>query len=143
MTPPALGLRVSILDYDYHYGDGTDDILDALQCEGILHITAGKDWTRAEQASAFLAEIPRHLDAMADCGVVLYQAGADPHVDDPLGGSLTTTQMAQRDWRVFSGLRERRTPVTWVLAGGYQTPLSKVIDLHVNSMRAVLAAHSP
>ena len=100
-------------------------------------------WTRPEQAEDFLKAISTHLDAMTDCDVVLYQAGADPHIDDPLGGFLTTTQMAQRDWRVFNGLRERGIPVAWVLAGGYQTPLSKVVDLHVNTMRAALAAHSP
>lgn len=136
------GLRIGILDYDYHYGDGSDDILAVLKPPGIVHITAGEHWTRPEQANAFLAEIPRHLEAMAECDLVLYQAGADPHIDDPLGGFLTTTQMAQRDWRVFNGLKERGIPVAWVLAGGYQTPISKVIDLHLNTMRAVLAAHS-
>lgn len=136
------GLRVGILDYDYHYGDGTDDILQTLKPPGIVNITAGEHWIRPEQANAFLAEIPRHLEAMAECDLVLYQAGADPHIDDPLGGFLTTTQMAQRDWRVFNGLKERGIPVAWVLAGGYQTPISKVIDLHVNTMRAALTAHS-
>lgn len=136
------GLRIGILDYDYHYGDGTDDILERLKPPGIVHITAGETWIRPEQANAFLAETPRHLEVMADCDLVLYQAGADPHIDDPLGGFLTTTQMAQRDWRVFNGLKERGIPVAWVLAGGYQTPIAKVIDLHVNTMRAVLAAHS-
>ena len=49
---------------------------------------------------------------MAGCDLVLYQAGADPHISDPLGG-------------------------------GYQKPIAKVVDLHVNTMRAALAAHSP
>jgi acetoin utilization deacetylase AcuC-like enzyme len=71
---------------------------------------------------------------------VLYQAGADPHVDDPLGGFLTTAQLAQRDWRVFSGLRESGIPVAWNLAGGYQKPLAKVVALHENTMRACIAA---
>ena len=136
------GLRIGILDYDYHYGDGTEDILGRKQPPGIVHISAGEHWTRPEQAEDFLKAIATHLDAMGDCDLVLYQAGADPHLDDPLGGFLTTTQMAQRDWRVFNGLRERGVPVAWVLAGGYQTPLSKVVDLHVKTMRAVLAAHA-
>ena len=136
------GLRIGILDYDYHYGDGTDDILEKKQPLSIVHVSAGEHWTRPGQADDFLKAIATHLEAMADCDLVLYQAGADPHVDDPLGGFLTTTQMAQRDWRVFNGLRERGIPVAWVLAGGYQKPLSKVVDLHVNTMRAALAAHS-
>jgi acetoin utilization deacetylase AcuC-like enzyme len=72
--------------------------------------------------------------------VVLYQAGADPHIDDPLGGFLTTSQMAMRDWKVFQGLKERGIAVAWNLAGGYQSPLSKVVQLHLNTMRACLEA---
>jgi hypothetical protein len=34
---------------------------------------------------------------MADCDVLLYQAGADPHINDPLGGWLTTAQLRERD----------------------------------------------
>lgn len=130
------GLRVGILDYDYHYGNGTDDILDRHKPEGIVHITAGERWQHPDQAAAFLAHIANDLDHMADCDLVLYQAGADPHIDDPLGGFLTTTQLAQRDWRVFAGLHERRIPVAWDLAGGYQKPLSRVVAIHENTMRA-------
>lgn len=132
------GLRVGILDYDYHYGNGTDDILDRLGREGIVHITAGERWHHDADPRAFLENIPHDLAAMADCDLVLYQAGADPHIDDPLGGFLTTPQLALRDWRVFAGLRERGIPVAWDLAGGYQDPLTKVVGIHVNTMRAVV-----
>ena len=40
--------------------------------------------------------------------------GGTSHVEDPLGGFLTTEQLALRDWRVFAGLRERGVPVAWV-----------------------------
>ncbi len=136
------GLRVGILDYDYHYGDGTDEILATLKCPDIVHITAGKHWSKPSQAEAFLTRLQGHVVAMAECDIVLYQAGADPHVDDPLGGFLTTEQMARRDFKVFKGLKDHDVPVAWVLAGGYQTPLSKVIDLHVNTMRSALTAHA-
>lgn len=132
------GLRVGILDYDFHYGNGTDDILDRVGREGIVHITAGENWHSDADPRAFLENIPKDLARMADCDIVLYQAGADPHVDDPLGGFLTTPQLALRDWRVFAGLREHGIPVAWDLAGGYQNPLSKVVAIHVNSMRAVM-----
>jgi acetoin utilization deacetylase AcuC-like enzyme len=134
------GLRVGILDYDYHYGNGTDDILQRLQPPGIAHVTAGAHWQTPSQASDFLASIATDIARLADCEIVLYQAGADPHVDDPLGGFLTTAQLGQRDWRVFHGLRERGIPVAWNLAGGYQKPLSRVVALHENTLRACLAA---
>lgn len=134
------GLRVGILDYDYHYGDGTEDILGHVGRDGIVHVTAGEDWREGCDARAFLENIPNDVAKLADCDLVLYQAGADPHVDDPLGGFLNTPQLALRDWRVFAGLKERGISVAWDLAGGYQNPLSKVVAVHVNTMRAAIEA---
>ncbi len=128
-------LRIGILDYDYHEGNGTANILDRLRPRGIVHITAGAQWTEPEQAGAFLANIRDDLDALSGCNLVLYQAGADPHIDDPLGGFLTTAQMTIRDWCVFEGLAARGIPVAWNLAGGYQKPLSKVVALHLTTLR--------
>lgn len=133
-------VKIGILDYDYHYGNGTVNIIKHLATENIVHITAGGTFDEARQAAAFLANIESDLDALSQCDMVLYQAGADPHIDDPLGGFLTTTQLAQRDWLVFHGLHQRGIPVAWDLAGGYQTPLSKVITIHENTMRACIAA---
>jgi acetoin utilization deacetylase AcuC-like enzyme len=133
-------LQVGILDYDYHYGDGTENILEAVGREGIEHVTAGAHWGHGSDARAFLENIPSDLARLADCDIVLYQAGADPHVEDPLGGFLTTQQLALRDWRVFAGLAEQGIPVAWNLAGGYQKPLEKVVAIHVNTMRAAIKA---
>lgn len=124
------GLHVGILDYDYHYGNGTDDILRRVKPMGVVHITAGNKWSVPDQAGAFLRNIEKDLDAMADCGIVLYQAGADPHIDDPLGGFLTSDELEARDRLVFSGLARRGIAVAWDLAGGYQTPIEKVIAIH-------------
>jgi len=134
------GLRVGVLDYDYHYGDGTDDIIRRLQSCDVTHISAGLSWTRRAQAAAFLDHIAEDLQQMKLCDVVLYQAGADPHVDDPLGGFLTTSEMTLRDRYVFEGLAARRIPVAWNLAGGYQHPLANVVELHVNTMRVCIAS---
>jgi acetoin utilization deacetylase AcuC-like enzyme len=129
-------IRVGILDYDYHYGDGTDDIISRLGLHWIAHYTAGQTFMAEHQASAFLNAIPEHVARMANCDVVLYQAGADPHIDDPLGGFLTTAELAERDRRVFQCLHDRGIPVAWNLAGGYQQPLTKVIAIHKNTYRA-------
>ena len=132
-------IRVGILDYDYHYGDGTNDIIARLKLSSwITHITAGKTFVDPHQAQCFLEAIDNHIEqiAMAHCDIVLYQAGADPHVDDPLGGFLSTTELAERDRRVFRELHTRQLPVAWNLAGGYQQPLTKVIAIHKNTYRA-------
>jgi acetoin utilization deacetylase AcuC-like enzyme len=128
--------RVGILDFDQHYGDGTDDIIRRLGLGYIEHYSAGQGWGRPQEAKEFLASIPVIMELMASCDLILYQAGADPHVDDPLGGWLTTAELAERDRVVFETARAMRVPVAWNLAGGYQSPLRKVLDIHDNTLRA-------
>jgi acetoin utilization deacetylase AcuC-like enzyme len=138
----GLADRVGILDFDQHYGDGTEDIRCKLKLDWIKHITAGKTYRRPSQALKFLSCIPDMVWEMRDCDVILYQAGADPHVDDPLGGWLTTAQLAARDQIVFSSAKAIGVPVAWNLAGGYQTPLSRVIAIHDNTMAACTSVYS-
>jgi acetoin utilization deacetylase AcuC-like enzyme len=139
----AAGLvqRVGILDFDQHYGDGTDNIIETLGIDFVTHYTAGAHFHSESQASEFLQQVPELVAAMSDCDVVLYQAGADPHVRDPLGGWLTTEQLAERDRLVFESARQLGIPLAWNLAGGYQSPLRKVLDVHDNSMRACASAY--
>lgn len=134
--------RVGILDFDQHYGDGTDHIIERLNIDWIVHHTEGKEHRSEEDAEPFLARIAAIVETMRDCDVILYQAGADPHIDDPLGGWLTTAQLFERDRRVFEAARDAAIPIAWNLAGGYQTPLRKVLDIHDNTMRACWAAYS-
>ena len=132
----ALGrvARVGILDCDQHYGDGTDDIIDRKGARGwIRHATASRGYRR--EAKSFLAALPGIVESFAACDVLLYQAGADPHVDDPLGGFLDDDQLAERDRTVFREARRLGIPVAWNLAGGYQDPLDNVLDIHDRTMR--------
>ncbi|MGQ0621382.1 MAG: histone deacetylase [Panacagrimonas sp.] len=130
--------RIGILDCDHHYGDGTDDILRVLgdSANWLKHYSAGSKYSEPRQAAEFLQKLPGIVRSFHDCDVMLYQAGADPHIDDPLGGWLTTEQLRQRDVLVFSTAREIGLPVAWNLAGGYQKPLSKVLDIHTNTLKA-------
>lgn len=133
--------RVGILDCDTHYGDGTDDIRRKLRLEAhVPHYSARTKWHEPGQAGDFLRTLPSLVESFAGCGVLLYQAGADPHVDDPLGGWLTTAQLAKRDAIVFETAHKIGLPVAWNLAGGYQTPLRRVLDIHDNTLRACVEA---
>lgn len=132
--------RVGILDFDHHYGNGTSQIIRELDLDWIEHYSAGACWDKPDQAEAFLDAIPALLTRFADCDVLLYQAGADPHHQDPLGGWLTTAQLRERDRRVFDGCNANGLPIAWNLAGGYQTPLRKVLDIHDHTMLECLAA---
>lgn len=128
--------RVGILDFDMHYGNGTDDIINQAEIEYVTHYTAGREYDSPLQAEKFLSRIPDIIGAMQDCDVILYQAGADPHIDDPFGGWLTDKQLQERDVLVFQTCRDMNIPVTWNLAGGYQSPLRKVLDIHDRTLKA-------
>ncbi len=133
--------RILILDCDMHYGDGTDGILKRLQLtRSITNGTFGRWFHEPRQAKAYLDRLRQTVARFGECDLALYQAGADVHKDDPLGGVLTTEQMIERDRIVFSAARSSGTPIAWNLAGGYQDPLERVIALHVNTMRECVTA---
>jgi acetoin utilization deacetylase AcuC-like enzyme len=136
--------RVGIIDCDYHYGDGTQDIIEHLGLERrVLHFTAGASFKTRHHALKFLERLPAVVEEMSQAGVkvVLYQAGADQHARDPLGGFLSQTEMAARDALIFDSLRSRNMGVVWNLAGGYQDPIAKVLKLHVNTMKECIDAY--
>lgn len=131
--------HVGILDLDMHYGNGTDNIMLVRHIDWIRHFTGGAHFADAGQVPHFFSSLPAIVKSMADCEVVLYQAGADPHIDDPCGGWLTTPELRQRDAIVFDVLAELGVPVAWNLAGGYQIEkdgsIPKVLEIHDNTMR--------
>ena len=131
--------EVVILDLDCHYGNGTENIIWRIGVDWIEHCTFGGCGIRLDNAGQWLKDLPEIMVRFAKCDVVLYQAGADPHVNDPLGGILTTEQLYERDRTVFKTLKDMGMPVAWNLAGGYQTPLRKILDLHDNTAHAFLA----
>lgn len=135
--------RVGILDCDMHWGDGTSSIIDVLGAQDwIRHFSAGVEYCDASQTAAFFQRLEQEVEATADCDVVLYQAGADPHINDPLGGFLTTEELRIRDSIVFKGLARLGVPVAWNLAGGYQQEydgsIPAVLEIHMNTAREAL-----
>lgn len=139
--------KVAIVDCDYHYGDGTQAIIDALQLEDrVLHVSFGETYRRPEQAGAYLAAVlglrPTFEELKPD--LILYQAGADVHVDDPFGGLLTTGQMRERDKAMFLLARALDIPLTFNLAGGYQIEkdgsIPRIVELHLNTFEEALRA---
>jgi acetoin utilization deacetylase AcuC-like enzyme len=136
----GLAKKVGILDLDRHYGNGSDEIIKKLGLDFIQHYTFGQNGITPANAEKWLEELPEIVRSFKGCDVLLFQAGADPHIDDPLGHVLTTEQMARRDQIVFEACSELGLPVAWNLAGGYQKPIEKVLELHDNTARAAVAA---
>lgn len=76
-------------------------------------------------ATDYLAVLDQALTLILDEAptIVLYQASADSHVDDPNATlRLSSETLAERDWRVFRALRSAGIPVLVTMAGGYQHP---------------------
>lgn len=125
--------RIGILDCDQHYGDGTADIMARRQVDWIRHVSQER-WG-AEQAKPFLAGLVHVVSDFEDCDLLLYQAGANQH------RFLTTAELALRDKIVFTVAKTMGLPVVWNLAGGYQEPVSRVLEIHRNTMAACVAAY--
>lgn len=139
--------NIGIVDCDFHYGDGTASLIDLLELGSwIKHYTLGEQlYIVPDKSEELFDHLPQVLDSMSGCDLILYAAGADPHIKDPLGGFLTTEQLLRRDELVFSRCAELGVPVAWNLAGGYQRDeangIRPVLDIHDNTMRACAATH--
>ena len=143
-------IKIGILDCDMHYGDGTADILSGhpVMGQSILHRTSGKHFygdNPPEEALEFQAWLHHSIEELNDfgCDVVLYQAGADMHIQDPLGGFLDDAGMALRDRTVFAGLE---AGIAWNLAGGYRTSTDifsdPVLATHYTTLKAAQVRES-
>ena len=87
----AKDVAVAIVDCDRHFGDGTQDIIERLKLEDrVPHWTYGRDVPSGFHWSDFEQQIRQFINDFAEQAapsgrVLLYQAGADVHVNDPLG----------------------------------------------------------
>lgn len=130
--------QIGIIDCDVHFGDGTENIRRELKIDWIKHYTFGAHEIRPNKAEQWLIDFEKELQLYKSMDIIFYQAGADPHINDPLGGVLTTEQMEKRDELVFSTFHKLGIPVVWNLAGGYQEPLEKVLSLHQTTYEIAL-----
>jgi acetoin utilization deacetylase AcuC-like enzyme len=132
--------KVGIIDFDFHQGDGSQDIIDKLDLGSrVIHRTGKSHYTREKQA--FFNELPALLDSLKGVDILFYQAGADQHEDDPLGGFLNDQELRKRDRMVFEFAKSNKIPIVWNLAGGYQEEvvgdvrsIQKVLNIHNATM---------
>jgi acetoin utilization deacetylase AcuC-like enzyme len=125
-----------IIDGDGHFGDGTADIIKRLNLKWVTHLTRGAP------LGANTIDLIREAIANDKADVVLYQAGADAHIDDNFGaGYLTTEEWKRRDYAVFQGCKDVGVPVVYCLAGGYSG--QRTIDLHVSTYATAARVWAP
>lgn len=140
--------KIGILDFDYHQGDGSQDIIEKLNLkEKIVHITGKTDYERKK--AKFFNQLPQLLEKLKEVDIIFYQAGADQHEKDPLGGFLNDGELGQRDKVVFEFTKRHQIPIVWNLAGGYQESknqdgsrnIQKVLDIHNTTLKECIAQY--
>lgn len=127
--------RVLVIDLDAHGGGGTHDIAGGDDHVIQLDITTDRfdryqpdPWStldHIDDAGAYLDTIRTRLDSLGHGSVdaVACNAGMDPHEDCAIGGlsGITADDLAERDRLVFDWAARSRTPIMFVLAGGYSS----------------------
>jgi acetoin utilization deacetylase AcuC-like enzyme len=75
--------------------------------------------------------------------LIAYVAGADPYVEDKLGGlALTIDGLKQRDRTVFRAAQLAGAPVFSVYAGGYAMRVEDTVTIHSNTVLAAAEVFS-
>jgi acetoin utilization deacetylase AcuC-like enzyme len=135
--------RLGILDLDQHWGDGTANIIGTLGIDWVVHHSATVEAFDADDAEPYLQRLPQIVRSLETCDLLLYQAGADAHIDDPLGGWMNDDQLCRRDLTVFEIAREMSLPIAWNLAGGYRRDvrggIEPVLAIHRRTMERCAA----
>jgi acetoin utilization deacetylase AcuC-like enzyme len=145
--------RAAVVDCDLHQGNGTAHIF--RDDEGVFtfsihqeHLYPVKERSDldigldngagdAEFNGRLAGALPRIWDHRPE--IVLYQAGADPFLDDQLGAlRLTFEGLESRDRLVIDGCAERGIPVVVTLGGGYARQVADTVRIHAATCRIAL-----
>lgn len=129
--------RVLIIDGDGHHGDGTDDIIQKMGLGSkVTNITSATMHGVVDDFDAGdWMDYTNDLIVEHRPGIIMYQAGADAWEGDPYGvGYLDELDLMRRDQGIMMAARAAGVPLVWNLAGGYTTPMQKVISIHLNTL---------
>jgi histone deacetylase 11 len=144
--------KVMVVDLDAHQGNGTAAVFTTWPWASIFDVyqedlfPARKEpedypfalpagMTGSEYLDLIRDFLPGALDAVRP-DLVIYNAGSDPFVNDPLAGlRLTMSDLADRDSIVVTFARERLIPVAMVLSGGYSAESWRI---HADSIEGIL-----
>lgn len=143
-------MRVMVIDCDEHGADGTEAFAAELPnlynvsifgtrfgCHGgprswAFHVTQREGFEIYELALRRAARLAEEIQP----DILLFQAGADCHRNDPKSLlKLSTLELFRRDLFVFRLARRLGVPTVFVVAGGYQ-PAHRVARLNANTVRA-------
>lgn len=129
------GMKTLILDEDAHYGNGCLNIIMHKGMENYCEYMQSNATHRLPGESS-LTYFTEQLESMLVSfmpNIIMYQAGADNWIGDPLGGALTMQRLFLRDKTVFKLARKYSIPVVVTLAGGYADNFDDTLAIHMNT----------
>ena len=144
---------ILILDFDFHFGNGTCDIIERLDLKNITNVTAFGRWygnlpnhpgivpIQYNSPDRYKAIISAQTGLIEEkkWNFVIYQAGMDPHEGSVDGMPGITTEILEwRDNLVFSACKRAKVPVSFCMAGGYKSDrltAEQLADLHIGTFR--------
>jgi len=162
--------RALVVDLDLHYGNGTASLC-ASRPE-LFQISIYGSWYKENKASsdvtserardtenAWSVAVPNGATGAtynqlieenlaraivkSKPEVILYQAGADPYREDPYSPlDVGHEDLYARDKLVLGAAKAANIPLVWVLADGYTKDVTKVVAVHVGTVRATLDVFS-
>ncbi|MFN0151276.1 MAG: histone deacetylase [bacterium] len=138
--------RAAVIDCDLHQGNGTARIFAESPEVFTYSIHQENNYPVKERSDrdvglddgvgddGYLAILDRDVPKILDThkpDLVFYLAGADPFVEDTLGGlALSREGLRERDRRVVAWCGERGVPIAGALAGGYARFVKDTIAIH-------------
>jgi histone deacetylase 11 len=145
--------RVLVVDLDAHQGNGTAAVFDGWDWAFIFDLyerdifpvrkepedyplPVGPGLTGGEYLEIVRDTLPGAIDVVRP-NLVVYNAGSDPFVDDPLARfRLSASDLADRDLLVATEVRERGVALAMVLSGGYS---AQSWNIHTDAIEGILA----
>jgi acetoin utilization deacetylase AcuC-like enzyme len=148
-------LQVAIIDLDVHQGNGTAGIFARDASVFTLSMHGAKNFPFRKEPSDLDVDLPdgcgdaaylealelalQELERRFNPGLVIYLAGADPHEGDRLGRlKLSFDGLEARDRRVMDWAWQRRTPMAFVMAGGYGNDMETTVQVQMHTYRTAL-----
>ncbi len=147
--------RAMVIDCDVHQGDGTAAIFQKDDLVFTFSIHQEDLYPRPKAIgdydislySNLKVDDDRYLEELKVLpglienhrpDLIIYLAGADPFVEDRLGGFLLTKEgLLARDAYVLGLCKELQIPTAIVLGGGYARNTEDTVEIHLNTIRVV------
>lgn len=153
MQKDGLAGKVMVVDTDVHQGNGTaaifagDPTVFTLSIHHLnnypyekppsnIDINLDDGVSDAEYLSKLEGALIPAVDEFQP-DLIMSVAGADPYMEDQLGGLLITTDgLMRRDRLIFETAQKRGIPVSVALAGGYAFNPHDTVFIHANTAKA-------